>query len=314
MRRAVLQDLTAFVAAARTNDPAVVAAFGERFPGSGLQIPLATLDGVKNRPETALDLGAKLPVHRLRLDNGHLGAALFTSLPLCRDCARKLSWKTDGKPIKTLIVPGRIALTYLQELLLTPEIDRVIVNPLSASALHLARTDVDAMAASTPLRSLWFYDRDGSLKVPIEIEGGSLLGAVLEMADRALRTPDDVDVRVEGEPNFESLPQSGPLPALSSELYEIVSGESGQDLEVTLVRSGGEIRVETRPRVSSELRARIEAVARRHLADGSGDAKVTLRLRGSTVVVSSSSDGARAKERPPKAAGLDYIPLEPEDE
>jgi hypothetical protein len=315
MRPAVSQDLTSFVtAAARTNDPTVVAAFGERFPRSQLHLPLTTLDGVKNRPDIALELGARLPAHRLRLDNGRSGVALFTSLPLCRDCARKLSWKTDGKPIKTLLVPGPIALTYLRELLMTSEVDRAIVNPLSDAALHLARTDVDAMADSRPIRSLWFYDRDGSLKLPVEVGGASLLSAVFDMAGRALRG--EGDVRVESGPGFESLPPSGPLPALASELYDLLSREGARDLEVTLTLSGGELRVETDPRVTGELPSRIETVARRHLRDGSGETKVTLRLQGSSVVVSASSEAALTtpKEARPKARRLEYIPLEPEED
>jgi hypothetical protein len=312
MRPVAMLDLTAFVTAARTNEPAVVAAFGERFSDSRLHLPLTTLEGVKNRPETALELRANLPVYRLRLDNGRVAIALFTSLPLCRDCARKLSWKTDGKPIKTLMVSGSVALAYLLEQLLSPDIDRVIVNPLGDFPLHLARTDVDAMAASTPLRSLWFYDRDGSLRVPVGVGGGSLFSAVLDMADRALRG--EGEPRLETRPSFETLPQAGPLPALTSELYDLLSREAGRDLEVTLTRSRDEIHVETRPPVSAELRSRIRAVALRHLAHGPGEAKVTLRLQGSTVVLSSSSDHAAPPVPPPKPPRLDYIPLEPEED
>ena len=188
-----MQDLTDFVTAARTNDPRAVGAFSERFSGARFHLPLASLEGVKNRPEAVLELGSSLPAHRLRLDTGLVAIPLFTTLELCRECARKLSWKTDGKAIKTLPVPGSIALTHLTGLLLSAEVDRVIVNPLSEGALHLARTEVEAIASGQRLRTLWLYARNGGLNRPVEIEGGgSLLSAILGAASRAVPRAEEI--------------------------------------------------------------------------------------------------------------------------
>jgi SseB protein N-terminal domain len=204
-----VQDLTDLVTAARTNDPRVVGALADRFSAARFHLPLASLAGVKNRPETALDLGASLPLHQLRLDTGLVAVPLFTTLELCRACAKKLSWKTDGKVVKTLPVPGSMALPYLKELLLDPEIDRLILNPLSDGALHLARTEVEAMAQGDTFRTLWLYSRNGGLNRPVEIEGGSLLGSIWNAAGRAIaRTEEEVEVSVEV-----SAPSEAPKPA-----------------------------------------------------------------------------------------------------
>jgi hypothetical protein len=153
------KDLTDLVTAARWNEVPLLSALRDGFPRSRLYLPLAALVGVKNRPETALDLGPRLPAHRLRLGNGVAAVPIFTRVALCRECAGRLSWRTDGKPIKTLMIPGTVALEYLQELLADPGVERVIVNPLSDGALHLARTDVEAIAQGRHLDSLWFYGR-----------------------------------------------------------------------------------------------------------------------------------------------------------
>jgi hypothetical protein len=275
----------------------LVAAFGERFPKAQLHLPLTTLEGMKNRPEVAVSLGTRLPAHRLRLDNGKFGAALFTSLPACRECAGKLSWETDGKPIKTLVLPGAAALAYLQELMISPDADRAIVNPMSASELHLARTDVDAMAAGSPLRSLWFYARDGSMKVPVEIAGSSLLSAVLEMADRAFSKKNEVLV--------ETGPPPDPLPALTSELLELLAREGAPDMDITIAKSRGEVRVEALPKPGAELLARIQTLAENHLAELSGSTQVTLRIEGSAKPAPSP---AKARKAPPTRRARHRLP------
>jgi hypothetical protein len=202
-----VQNLTDLVTAARTNDPRVVKALSERFSSARFHLPLTTLDGVKNRPEAALGLGVGLPLHRLRLDIGLLAIPLFTALELCRNCAKKLSWKTDGKVVKSLPVPGSLALPYLKELLLDPEIDRLILNPMSDGSLHLARTEVEAMAQGQTLRTLWLYSRNGGLNRPVEIEGGSLLDSLLNAAGRAISRTEDLEVSVEV-----SSPSEAPAP------------------------------------------------------------------------------------------------------
>jgi hypothetical protein len=311
-----VHDLTAFVTAARTNEPRAVGALSERFAGARFHLPLASLEGVKNRPETALELGARLPLHRLRLDTGLIAIPLFTSQELCRECARKLSWKTDGnswktdgKAIKTLPVPGRIALSYLKDLLLSPEIDRAIVNPLSESDLHLARTEVEAIAAGEPLRALWLYSRNGRLKRPIEIEGGSLLGAILGAATRAVSGAEEPSI--ETEPPFESLPEGGPASGLAAELYRFLLPDAGGGLEVIVTRSQEGVRIETTPLVDGYRLVGAKTIAEKHLAASPVGTRVRLRIDGSSVVVTSSistiSSGPARKE-----PELGYIPLEPE--
>ncbi len=305
-----MHDLTELVSAARTNDPRVVNALSERFPGARFHLPLTSLDGVKNRPETALELGSSLPLHRLRLDTGLIAIAIFTNLELCRECARKLNWKTDGKAIKTLPVPGSIALSYLKELLISPEVDRAIVNPLSESALHLARTEVEAIAAGERLRTLWLYARNGGLNRPVEIEGGSLLGTILSVAGRAV--PRAEEPEIEAAPSFESLPESGPLGGLAAELYKLLYADVGDGLEIIVTKSRDGVRIEATPAIEANRLLRAKAIAEKHLADSPEGTRVSLRMDEASVVISSSSSSSSATPAAGKEPELSYIPLEPE--
>jgi hypothetical protein len=304
----LLQDLTELVTAARTNDPRVVNALSERFSGARFHLPLTSLDGVKNRPETALELGSSLPLHRMRLDTGLIAIPLFTNLELCRECAGKLSWKTDGKAVKTLPVPGSVALSYLKELLLSPEVDRAIVNPMSEGALHLARTEVEAIAAGERLRTLWLYARNGGLNRPVEIEGGSFLvglGAILSVAGRAV--PIAEELTIETAPSFESLPE-GPLAGLAAELYRLLHRDAGEGLSVIVTNSRDGVRIEATPAIDANRLLLAKAIAEKHLADSPQGTRVSLRMDGASVVISSSSAPPAARKEPE----LSYIPLEPE--
>jgi hypothetical protein len=315
-------DLTDLALAARSNDPRVVGAFGESFPAARFHLPLTTLDGVKNRPETAVELGASLPVPWLRLDNGELAVPLFTRVDLCRRCAETLSWKTEGRrAIGTLALPGLVALTFSKELLMAPGVDRVILNPSSDGMLHLARTDVGAMALGHPLRSLWFYTRNGTLKVPVEIEGGSFLGTMLTRADRAIQkwTDGTGAIEVAAGPLLGGIPREQPLGGLATELYRLLTLEGLADAELTVTKSKDEVRVTTRPETSVALRDQMTLLATKHLVN---ESEGTLRfiLRSGTIVLTStaSAEGPEktAKEpAPPKrtaATSFSYIPLEPE--
>jgi hypothetical protein len=307
-----VHDLTAFVTAARTNDPRAVGALSERFAGARFHLPLTSLDGVKNRPETALELGASLPSHRLRLDTGLVAIPLFTSLELCRECARKLSWRTDGKAIKTLPIPGSIALPYLKELLLSSEIDRAIVNPLSEGDLHLARTEVEAIAAGQPLRTLWLYARNGGLNRPVEIEGGSLLGAILGAATRAVSGAEAEELSVETEPRFENLPEGGSLGELAAELYRLLLPDVGEGLEVVVTKSQDGIRIETAPVIDANRLVGAKTMAEKRLAESPAGTRVTLRMDRASVVITSSVSTISSRPAVRKEPELDYIPLEPE--
>ena len=306
-----MHDLTDFVTAARTNDPRAVGALSERFSGARFHVPLMSLDGVKNRPEAALELGASLPAHRMRLDTGLVAIPLFTTLDLCRDCAKKLSWKTDRKAIKTLPLPGAVALAYLKGLLLSPDIDRAILNPLSEGALHLARTEVEAIASGQRLRTLWLYGRHGGLNRPVEIEGGSLLSVILSAAGRVVSRGEAPDV--ETSPGSENLPEAGPHAALAVEIYRLLNADAGEGLEVIVTRLRDGIRIESIPVIDANRLVRAKAIAERHLAGAPEGTRVGLRMDGASVVISSSSSSAPA---PParKEPELGYIPLEPEEE
>jgi len=305
-----LQDLTDFVTAARTNDPRAVGALSERFSGARFHVPLMSLDGVKNRPEAALELGASLPAHRLRLDTGLIAIPLFTKLELCRECARRLSWKTDGKAVKTLPVPGSIALTYLKGLLLSPEVDRAIVNPLSEGALHLARTEVEAIASGQRLRTLWLYARNGGLNRPVEVEGGSLLSVILSAAGRVVPRAEAPDI--EAAPSFESLPEGGPLAGLAAELYKLLYADAGDRLEVIVTRTRDGVRIESTPVIDANRLVGAKAIAERHLASSPEGTRVSLRMDGASVVISSSSSPLPSPPPARKESELSYIPLEPE--
>jgi hypothetical protein len=306
-----LHDLTEFVtAAARTNDPRAVGALSERFSAARFHLPLSSLEGVKNRPEAALERGSSLPTQRLRLDTGLIAIPLFTTLELCRECARKLSWKTDGKAIKTLPVPGSIALTYLKGLLLSPEVDRAIVNPLSEGALHLARTEVEAIASGERLRTLWLYARNGGLNRPVEIEGGSLLAAVLSVAGRAISKPQEI--QIETSPSFENLPEGETLAGLAAELYQLLCADAGDGLGVIVTRSRDGVRIESTPVIHAEALARAKTIAERHLAGSPVGTRVSLRIDRANVVISSSSASLPPAPSVRKEPELSYIPLEPE--
>ncbi len=305
-----MYDLTELVTAARTNDPRTVAALSDRFAAARFHLPLTSLKGVKNRPETALEMGSILPLHRLRLDTGRTAIPLFTNLELCRECAKKLSWKTDGKAIKTLPVPGSIALSYLKELLLSPEVDRAILNPLSEGALHLARTEVEAFLSGERLRTLWLYARNGGLIRPVEIEGGSLLGAILGVAGLAISGEEPTSL--EEAPSFEALSEAGPFAGLAAELYRLLLSDAEGGLEVTLTKGRDGVRIETTPPLESNRLAGAKALAERHLADSPQGIRVSLRMDGASVAISSSSASTSRPQAPMKEPAFGYIPLEPE--
>lgn len=316
-------ELLDFLLAARTNDPRVVRALGERLPKAKLHVPLRTLEGVRNRPETAVELGRELPIHWLRLDNKEAAVPLFTSLALGRHCAERLGWETDGKPVKSLSLPGDVALAYLAKVFVTPGVDRAILNALSESELHLARTEVDAVAARRPLRALWFYARDGRMKHPVQIEGASFLGTLFSRADRLLESlgapsgPTVVSVdSTEAVQALGDLESQSPLGALASKILRVVALESTGPLEVTVSRGGGELTVEAEPEPHPELLARLRASAEEALAEEPGDLRLTFHVDASTIVLRSSSAAAASPEfatpRTP-APRLSYIPLEPEE-
>ncbi len=146
-------DLTELTTAATTNDPRAVGALAASFSGARFHLPLETLEGVKNRPETVRELGARLPIHRLRLDNGESAVPLFTSGPLCHQCAERLSWKTDGRGIKTLQISGSLALGFAKDVLVSPENrarDREPFERQSApSRAHRYRVDGGGEGATT---------------------------------------------------------------------------------------------------------------------------------------------------------------------
>jgi SseB protein N-terminal domain len=280
-----MADLTELAAAASTNDPRAVSAFAASFAGSRLLLPLVTLEGVKNRPETVEELGARLPVHRLRLDNGEIAIPLFSEPALCHRCAERLSWRTDGRGVKTLQLPGTAALAYASDVLVTPQLERVVLNPLSDGALHLARTDVESMVAGRELRHLWFYSRGGRLLRPVSIVGSSLLDTLLASADKALqriadggrlRLPDSTD---SGE-IFESLPLDGPLRGLAADLYLLVAARGFADLELNVDKSEGLVRVSATPELDRDLLERIRSAAERHLDSESGTMNASFRFRG----------------------------------
>jgi hypothetical protein len=319
-----LVDLTDLALAARSNDPRVVAAFGEGFPKARLHLPLAILEGIRNRPETALELGARLPIHWLRLDDSQKAVPVFTTLGQCRDCAERLDWETDHQSIRALAVPGDIALTYLTQALALPGVERAVLNPLSDAELHLARTEIEALAARQPLYSLWFYSRNGKLKRPVRFEGTSLLGSLLSKAEGVLDAwtdlgPPPIPIPVPDAPDaLEHIGSQGPLGALASELYRIASEARVGTLDVTVTKRNGEIDIEAKPTPSSELLAALRAAAERTLSSQSGDARLSFRIDDASIVLSSSTafdtrPAPTASRRPSPKRRYDYIPLEPEE-
>lgn len=318
--------LTDLALAARSNDPSVVSVFGENFPKARLHLPLLALEGVRNRPESAIELGARLPVHWLELDNGEKAVPVFTSLTHCRGSADKLGWTTEGGPIKALAVPGDVALGYLTQVLVTPGVERCVLNPLSDAELHLARTEVEALAGGRPLRSLWFYSRNGKLRRPVRFEGASLLGSLLSKAEGVLESwteappppPIPLPEATEAVGALEHVESRGPLGALVSELYRIASEERVENLEVAVTKSNGRVKLDATPSPPPELLERLRAAAERALASETGDARLSFRIDANSVVLSSSSSSETKAPPPPPvprapAKRFGYIPLEPED-
>jgi hypothetical protein len=331
-----MSDLTELAAAAATNDPRVVGALASSFARSSLHLPLETLEGVKNRPETVEELGVRLPIHRLRLDTGESAIPLFSRPSLCHRCAARLLWKTDGRGVKSLQLPGSVALSYAREVLVAPAFDRVVLNPLSEGELHLARSDIESMLAARELRHLWFYAPGGRLLRPISFVGSSFLDTILATADNALqRIADGGRLRVSGSSApadagaiFENLPLDGPLRGLAADLYFLVAAEGFADLELAVSKANGEVRVTAAPEPASDLLDRLRAAAERNLEGTPGTTNVTFRFRGESIVVTSSSTApipgephdrtsmssdARATPPPvPRPPSARYIPLEPE--
>jgi hypothetical protein len=166
---------------------------------------------------------------------------------------------------------------------------------------------VEAIASGERLRTLWLYARNGGLNRPVEIEGGSLLSAILSAAGRAV--PRAEGTEIETAPSFESLPEGGPLAALAAELYKLLYADAGDGLEVIVTRSRDEVRIESTPAIDAKILVRAKAIAERHLAGSPEGIRVSLRMDGASVVISSSSSSLPSARKEPE---LSYIPLEPE--
>lgn len=319
-------DITDLVVAARTGGPRALHALAAGFSGARLHLPLETLTGIKNRPETALELGARLPVHWLQLDTSVWALPAFTRPALCRECAKTLSWHTDGRGIKTLAVSGSIASTFFGRLFENLEVDRVILNPATDAELHLARTDVEAIEKVKQRAALWFYTRDGHLKQPVTIGESSLMSTFLAKAEGALKRIADATI---DEPDGRSKPESaeilgglerGPLASLSAAIYQLLLREPVESMGLEVVKSGGTVSVQADPHPGSVLLGAIEQAARQHLAEQEGDIEARFHVTGSSIVMASSSSSTPTQATadpnlapsPRRRKVFDYIPLEPE--
>jgi hypothetical protein len=112
---------------------------------------------------------------------------------------------------------------------------------------------------------------------------------------------------LESQPSFESLPESGPVRGLAAELYGLLYPADG--LEVVVTRTGDGIRIETTPAIDAQRLLQTRAIAEKHLADSPNGARVSLRIDGASVVISSTVSTVTTTRKEPE---LSYIPLEPE--
>jgi hypothetical protein len=143
------------------------------------------------------------------------------------------------------------------------------------------------------------------LNRPVEIEGGSLLGAILSVAGRAV--PIAEELTIETAPSFGSLPE-GPLAGLAAELYQLLHRDAGEGLSVIVTKSRDGVRIEATPAIDANRLLLAKAIAEKHLSDSPQGTRVSLRMDGASVVISSSSAPPAARKEPE----LSYIPLEPE--
>ena len=203
-------DLTEIITAARTNDPRVVNALSERFSGARFHLPLTTLEGVKkNRPESRARSWARtFPSQRLRLATGLIAIPLFTNLELCRECAKKLSWKTDGKAIKTLPGPGVHCPRVPQG---APAVPRGRSRDRESSERGRSPPRAHRGGGDRP-RNEAAHSLALRAKRRPESSGrdrrGSLLSRILSAAGRAVSKAEETEI--EPAPSFESLPEGGP--------------------------------------------------------------------------------------------------------
>lgn len=329
------RDITDLVIAARTGGPRALTALAKGFSRAVLHLPLETLQGIKNRPDTALELGDHLPVHWLQLQARAWAVPVFTRASLCRECADVLSWQTDGRAIKTLAVPGSTALEFFELLFRNLEVDRVILNPTTDAELHLARTDVEALKQVKERVALWFYTRGGHLKQPVTIGEGSLMSTFLAKAGGALRRLTDATLEEGDERDNTALGellqtaeilgslQKGPLANLSAAIYQLLLRDPVENMELVVRKKGEAISVEAQPYPGSPLLQAIERAAREHLTTHDGDIEARFNVTGSTIVMQSSSSSSSASASSAAAASsssstrarrkvFDYIPLEPE--
>jgi hypothetical protein len=126
------------------------------------------------------------------------------------------------------------------------------------------------------------------------------------VAGRAV--PRAEELTIETAPSFESLPEGGPLAGLAAELYQLLYADAGDGLEVTVTKTRDGVWIESTPAIGAERLARAKAIAEKHLADSPQGTRVSLRMDGASVVISSSSAPPVARKEPE----LGYIPLEPE--
>jgi len=69
------------------------------------------------------------------------------------------------------------------------------------------------------------------------------------------------------------------------------------------------VRIEATPGIDANRLVRAKAIAEKHLADSPQGTRVSLRLDGASVVISSTASAPPAARKEP---ALGYIPLEPE--
>jgi hypothetical protein len=138
-------DVTSLLPGARNQETAALQELVKKFAQGRFYLPLATTREVRNSPDAVVERGAGLPVHLLSLAEGGRCGGFFTNRHAVKLAEKELSWKTDGRALMCLSVPGHVMASFAEALFDAGTIERVILNPCDPNEIHFSQGDLAAL-------------------------------------------------------------------------------------------------------------------------------------------------------------------------
>ena len=273
-------DVTSLLVGIRNNQAAALQTFAEKFEKSRFFVPLVTTKGVRNTPQSIKENGTDLPAHYLSLADGRRGVVFFTNRAAAKLAENELSWKTDHRRLKCVVVPGPLMADYTEALFDQGAIERVILNPGGPHETHLSQGDLAALAEGKPPSALSFHAGDIPLPsfmpagVPVswaDVASTTMDSMLKQITEKLESFSSQANMKVTS--NFSTMPgtsswtpQTLPIvigganeqfDQVVSQLFTVFSklppDESKSGLSVTVSKAGDDVQVGTNRPVPDEL-------------------------------------------------------------